>query len=112
MIWIMNFLSLLWSGPKAFLKYAFNHRRFQLWAMWAAGAMFLLYSIAPVAFLFLYPWPALLLPELLGHVAVIVYLLLGLCGVAMFLMSDMVKSVKVKAGQAVEIELETKGDDE
>lgn len=97
------------AGLINFLKTYFNHAKFQLWSLWAAGPIILVYVVAlTLAILFL-PWPELLAAKRLDFIGFALLGALTIVGLTIFFMAGVVKSIRVKAGPA---ELEIEGDDD
>ena len=105
-----NLAGLIFRPIFRFTKKVFTHARFQVWALWAAGPIFLLVYGGQLAIILASWWPEELRGEQLKYVGIGSWIMLGLLGASMFFMADVVKRLSLRFGMT-EIELETQDDD-
>lgn len=104
-----NLAGLAHKAWLAFLRIAraiFIHVKFQVWALWAIGPVFILIYGAQLASILGSAWPMDLRGEQLRYVGVGSWISLGIIAVSALLMANVVKKLSVQVG-AVDIEVET-----
>lgn len=84
----------------------FQHARFQIWALWAIGPVFVIIYGAQLFAILSNMWPAELAAEQLRYVGVGSWISLAIIAVSVTLMANVIKKANIKIG-AAEVEVET-----
>jgi hypothetical protein len=95
---------LAWIGRT--IAVVFQHVRFQIWALWAIGPVFILIYGAQLAAILSTHWPVGLRGEQLRYLGVASWISLGIIAVSVVLMANVIRKANIKIG-AAEIEVET-----
>jgi hypothetical protein len=88
------------------LRALFNHVKFQIWALWAIGPVFILIYGAQLASVLGSAWPMSLRGEQLRYVGVGSWISLAIIAASALLLANVIKKISVQVG-AAEFEFET-----
>jgi len=103
---LAGLIARIWDAVYRNVRGIFVHIRFQIWALWAIGPVFVLIYGAQLASILSSAWPMSLRGEQLRYVGVGSWVSLGIIAVSVVLMANVIRKASVKIG-AAEIEVET-----
>lgn len=95
-----------WTSFLRIMREIFVHVRFQIWALWAIGPVFIIIYGAQLASILGSAWPMELRGEQLRYLGVGSWVSLGIIAVSVVLMANVIKKASFKVG-AAEVEVET-----
>lgn len=106
-----NLAGVIWRWVIKTIVSIFQHARFQIWALWAVGPVFILiYGAQLIAILSLH-WPEELRGDQLRYLGIGSWIVLGIVAASFILMANVIRKASIKVGSA-EVELETTDHDE
>lgn len=95
-----------WLSFLRIVRAIFIHVRFQIWALWAIGPVFIIIYGAQLASILGSAWPMDLRAEQLKYVGVGSWISLGIIAASAILVANVIKKANFKVGSA-EVEVET-----
>jgi hypothetical protein len=99
-------MSKIWHSIYRNVVGIFNHVKFQIWALWAIGPVFIVIYGAQLVSVLGSAWPMSLRGEQLRYVGVGSWISLVIIGVSALLLANVIKKISVQVG-AAEFEVET-----
>lgn len=95
-----------WSWFSRLVVAIFLHARFQIWALWAVGPVFILIYGAQAISIMSTHWPVEYRGEQLKYMGIGSLVSLGIIAASFILMANVIRKASIKVG-ATEVELET-----
>jgi hypothetical protein len=101
-----NLAGLIWAGLCKITAWIFQHARFQIWALWAVGPVFIMIYGAQLVSILSLHWPEDLRAEQLKYVGFGSWMSLAIVAASFLLMANVIRKATIKVGSA-EMEVET-----